>query len=98
MILLYRILFLPALLLALPYYLFRMWRRGGYRKDFQHRLGRFRRLAPPAKGKKRIWLQAVSVGEVLAVGPLIEALQKNGQVETVLTATTSTVYKEARKR
>jgi len=98
MILLYRILFLPALLLALPYYLFRMWRRGGYRKDFQHRLGRFRRLAPPAKGKKRIWLQAVSVGEVLAVGPLIEALQKNGQVETVLTTTTSTGYKEARKR
>lgn len=97
MILLYRILFLPALILALPYYLFRMWRRGGYGKDFQHRFGRFRRLAPPAKGKKRIWLQAVSVGEVLAVGPLIDALQEGAQVEIVLTTTTSTGYTEARK-
>lgn len=98
MILLYRILYLPALVLALPYYLFRMWRRGGYGKDFQHRFGRFRRLAPPAKGNKRIWLQAVSVGEVLAVGPLIEALQAEGKIETVLTTTTSTGYTEARKR
>jgi 3-deoxy-D-manno-octulosonic-acid transferase len=75
-----------------------MWRRGGYGKDFQHRLGRFRRLDPPAGGKTRIWLQAVSVGEVLAVGPLIEALQKNGRIEIVLTTTTSTGYVEARKR
>lgn len=98
MILLYRTLFLPALLLALPYYLFRMWRRGGYGKDFQHRLGRFRRLDPPAEGKTRIWLQAVSVGEVLAVGPLIKSLQQDGRIEIVLTTTTSTGYQEARKR
>ncbi|HKK18793.1 MAG TPA: glycosyltransferase N-terminal domain-containing protein, partial [Opitutales bacterium] len=98
MILLYRILFLPALLLALPYYLFRMWRRGGYARDFQHRLGRFRRLEAPSGGKTRIWLQAVSVGEVLAVGPLIDELQKGGKVEIVLTTTTSTGYTEARKR
>lgn len=98
MILLYRMLFLPALLLALPYYLSRMWRRGGYGKDFQHRLGRFRRLDSPAQGKSRIWLQAVSVGEVLAVGPLIKALQNEAKVEIVLTTTTSTGYAEARKR
>lgn len=98
MILLYRLLFLPALVLALPYYLLRMWRRGGYGKDFQHRLGRFRRLDPPAEGKTRIWLQAVSVGEVLAIGPLIDALQQSGKIETVLTTTTSTGYAEARKR
>ncbi|MGB0743033.1 MAG: 3-deoxy-D-manno-octulosonic acid transferase [Opitutales bacterium] len=98
MILLYRLLFLPALVLALPYYLLRMWRRGGYSKDFQHRFGWFRRLPPPAKGKTRIWLQAVSVGEVQAVGPLIRELLKSGRVEIVLTTTTSTGYVEARKR
>lgn len=98
MIWIYRLLFLPALVLALPYYLLRMWRRGGYKKDFQHRFGRFRRLAAPARGKKRVWLQAVSVGEVLAVGPLIDALQKNHGIEVVLTTTTSTGYAEARKR
>ncbi|PXA04481.1 3-deoxy-D-manno-octulosonic acid transferase [Coraliomargarita sinensis] len=98
MILLYRIIFLPALVLALPYYLFRMWRRGGYGKDFQHRLGRFRRLDTPRENVKRVWLQAVSVGEVLAVGPLIDALQAHGKVEIVLTTTTSTGYTEALKR
>jgi 3-deoxy-D-manno-octulosonic-acid transferase len=98
MMCLYRLLFLPALLLALPYYLLRMWRRGGYRKDFQHRLGRFHRLPSPSAKVRRFWLQAVSVGEVLAIGPLIDALQAHGDVEIVLTTTTSTGYAEARKR
>ena len=98
MILLYRFIFLPALVIALPYYLFRMWRRGGYGKSFEHRFGRFRRLDAPESGTTRIWLQAVSVGEVLAVGPLIEHLQKSNHVEIVLTTTTSTAYAEARKR
>ena len=98
MIWIYRLLFLPALVLAMPYYLLRMRRRGGYKKDFQHRFGRFRRLPPPEIGKKRVWLQAVSVGEVLAVGPLIDALQKNHEIEVILTTTTSTGYAEARKR
>ena len=98
MIWFYRLLYIPGLAIALPYYIFRMWRRGGYRKSFQHRFGRFHRLPPSAPGKKRIWLQAVSVGEVLAIGPLIEALQKENSVEIVLTTTTSTGYAEARKR
>ena len=98
MIWLYRLLYIPALLIVLPYYGWRMWRRGGYAKDFQHRLGRFRRLSPPSPNKKRIWLQAVSVGEVLAIGPLIKALQADNNIEIVLTTTTSTGYVEARKR
>ncbi len=98
MIWFYRLLYLPGLLFALPYYILRMWRRGGYRKSFQHRFGRFNRLGPVAAGKKRIWLQAVSVGEVLAVGPLIDALQRDPNIEIVLTTTTSTGYAEARKR
>ena len=98
MIWFYRLLYLPGLLIALPYYILRMWRRGGYARSFQHRFGRFHRLGPVAAGKKRIWLQAVSVGEVLAVGPLIDALQKDTNIEVVLTTTTSTGYSEARKR
>lgn len=97
MIWLYRLLFLPGLLLALPNYIFRMWRRGGYAKSFQHRFGRFHKLPPTEAGKKRIWLQAVSVGEILAVGPLIDALLEDPTIELVLTTTTSTGYAEAHK-
>ena len=98
MIWLYRILYLPVLLAVLPYYGLRMWRRGGYAKDFRHRLGFFHRLDAPAAGKKRIWLQAVSVGEILAIGPLIKALRIDDSIEIVITTTTSTGYAEALKR
>lgn len=98
MIFFYRIIFIPLLLLALPYYGLRMLRRGGYGRGFAQRFGFFPRLPSVAAGKQRIWLQAVSVGEVLAIGPLIDALQKNHDVEIILTTTTSTGFAEARKR
>lgn len=92
MIWLYRLLFLPALVLSAPYYGLRMLRRGGYGLDFSHRFGRQKNLPPPAKGKKRIWIQAVSVGEVEALAPLIDLLCERGGVEIVATTTTSTGY------
>lgn len=95
---LYRILFLPAFLLALPYYGLRMWKRGGYAKDFGQRLGNFPQLPSKRAGHPRIWLQAVSVGEVLAVGELIRELREQMGAEVVLTTTTSTGYAEALKR
>ena len=98
MIWLYRLLYFPAFLIALPYYGFRMWRRGGYAKDFQHRLGYFCRLEPATPDQTRVWLQAVSVGEVLAIGPLIQALKVDHSVRIILTTTTSTGYAEALKR
>lgn len=97
MIWLYRILFLPLLLLALPYYGWRMFRRGGYRHDFHHRLGLIDRPPPKRAGVCRVWIQAVSVGEIKAVGPLIAALGERGDVEVVLTTTTSTGYQLARE-
>lgn len=98
MIWFYRLLYFPGILIALPYYILRMWRRGGYAKCFQHRFGFFHKLEQCTKGKKRVWIQAVSVGEVLAVQSLIEILQKDKQIEIVLTTTTSTGYNEAIKR
>jgi 3-deoxy-D-manno-octulosonic-acid transferase len=97
-ILLYRILYLPAFLLALPYYGIRMLKRGGYGKDFAQRLGNFPKLALKNPNRPRIWLQAVSVGEVLSVGALIRELKSEFDAEIVLTTTTSTGYAEARKR
>jgi 3-deoxy-D-manno-octulosonic-acid transferase len=97
MIWLYRLLFPLALAVMSPYYLWRMARRGGYGDGFWHRFGLPPRLAPRAAGARRVWLQAVSVGEVLAVGPILRALRAEG-VEVVLTTTTSTGYRVARER
>ena len=87
---LYRLLYLPALLLALPYYAWRMWRRGGYRKGFKNRFGLMDNVPPKRQNVKRIWVQAVSVGELLAIAPLLRKLHENPAVEVVLTTTTST--------
>jgi 3-deoxy-D-manno-octulosonic-acid transferase len=92
MLWLYRLLFLPVLLVLSPFYLRRMRRRGGYRENFGNRFGRFAPLPPKRPGVRRMWLQAVSVGEVLAVGPVIEALAREPGVEIFLTTTTSTGY------
>lgn len=98
MLWLYRILFLPALLLLAPGYLWRMRKRGGYGRNFAQRFGAHPSLAPRrAGGAKRVWLQAVSVGEMLAIGPILEALRRD-RVEVYLTTTTSTGYHLALER
>ena len=93
----YRILFPTLLVLALPYYLWRMLRRGGYARDFSHRLGLFPDLGPVPGGRRRFWIQAVSVGEIQAIGPLLRRLKSAGGVEIVLTTTTSTGYRIAKE-
>jgi 3-deoxy-D-manno-octulosonic-acid transferase len=95
---LYRLLFLPVLCLAAPYYLWRMRKRGGYRRDFQQRFGAVAPLPPKRAGARRVWLQAVSVGEMLAVAPILEALKRRGDTEVYLTTTTSTGRKIAEER
>ena len=94
----YRVLFLPLLLLASPYYVWRMLRRGGYAKGFSQRLGLFPALPAKRPGVARIWIQAVSVGEIEAIGPLLARLHQSGRVEVVLTTTTSTGYQLALQR
>jgi len=92
MIWVYRILFFPLFLLSLPYYLQRMMKRGGYKRDFSHRFGLFPELPGKRDGVSRIWIQAVSVGELLAIEPILTALKENESVEVFLTTTTSTGY------
>lgn len=93
----YRILFPTLLVLTLPYYLWRMLRRGGYAADFSHRLGFFPAMGPVPAGRRRFWIQAVSVGEIQAIGPLLRRLKSSGNVEIVLTTTTSTGYRIAKE-
>ena len=72
-----------------------MWRRGGYTAHVWHRFG----FVPKNKSKtlKTIWLQAVSVGEIEALQPLLEALKSRG-MEVYLTTTTSTGFQIAQKK
>jgi 3-deoxy-D-manno-octulosonic-acid transferase len=91
MIWIYRLLFLPVLLVAGPFYLRRMRKRGGYGRDLSHRFG-FLPKKKKAGGAARVWIQAVSVGEIRAVTPLLDAWRGRNDVEVVLTTTTSTGY------
>ena len=98
MLWLYRLLFLPLAVLAAPYYGWRMRRRGGYGAHFGQRFGATPPLPPKRAGVTRVWLQAVSVGEMLAVAPLLEAWRNDPAVEVYLTTTTSTGYALAADR
>lgn len=99
MILFYRLLALPFLLLTAPFYIRRKLRRGGLHLHWQQRLGFFPiKLKDTSPAKKRIWIQAVSVGEILAIQSMIDQLRASGCFEIILTTTTSTGYRAARKR
>ena len=100
MIFFYRLFFIPLFLLSAPFYLRRKLLRDKNIRQWPQYLGFFPKLCCLDTGgtKKRIWIQAVSVGEVLAIGPLIKQLQQSADVEIILTTTTSTGYKEAKKR
>jgi 3-deoxy-D-manno-octulosonic-acid transferase len=88
-------LFWPVgLLLFLPGYLVKMFRRGGFREKFGQRLGIYdRHLCGRLYWKKPIWLHAVSVGEVtiaLKLAKQIHVLEPDQHF--VLTTTTTTGF------
>jgi 3-deoxy-D-manno-octulosonic-acid transferase len=89
MIFLYRLSFLPILAIILLKNLPKMLKRGGYGVNLRHRFGLFPRL--PKTKRKRLWIQAVSVGEVHAIARLVALLGKH--YEIILTTTTTTARK-----
>ncbi len=90
----YNLLWPFGLLLFLPGYLVKMFRRGGYREKFGERLGIYDpRSRALLYWKNPIWLHAVSVGEVMIALKLarqIRALQADQHF--VLTTTTTTGF------
>ncbi len=76
MIALYNALLALAAVVLIPYYGGRMLLTGKYRRSIGPKLG----VVPPArlaamKGSPRIWIHAVSVGEVTAAAPIVAALR-----------------------
>ncbi|MCG8526123.1 MAG: 3-deoxy-D-manno-octulosonic acid transferase [Opitutales bacterium] len=93
----YRFLFPLLFVLALPFYLLRMLRRKGYREMLAGRVGNIQ-VPQKRDAQTRIWIQAVSVGELLAIETLIEQLVATENVELVISTTTSTGYKLAKEK
>jgi 3-deoxy-D-manno-octulosonic-acid transferase len=98
MYLIYSALLGLVLVLGTPYWLFEMLRHGKYRKGLSERLGRV-----PERVRESplpsIWVHAVSVGEVLAVGELVQRLRVEfPQHRVVVSTTTDTGQKLAAAR
>lgn len=96
----YNCLFPMVFLLLLPRFLLRMWKRGGYRKGFLQRFGLYERSAQNhLKTMPRIWIHAVSVGEVQIALQFMHTLRKlRPDLAFVLTTTTSTGHTIATQR
>ena len=88
-------LFVPLLLLRL------IWRgrlQPGYRAQLLRRVGWYR-PRPLGQFKPRVWIHAVSVGETLAVAPLVEKLLKvRPDLEVLVTSTTPTGADQVRRQ
>ncbi len=90
---LYNVLFFIGYLLLFPHFLFRMLRRGGYRKNFCERFGCYHATKRLTLGTGRMWVHAVSVGEVHLALALIDALRsEDPSLRFLISTTTSTGY------
>lgn len=96
---LYSTLLFLALLVTLPYWLLQMLRLGKYRAGLRERLGSVPRRIRTGDTRPVIWIHAVSVGEVLAVGGLVRMLRESRpDYRVVISTTTHTGQKLARER
>lgn len=96
---LYNLLFPVVFLALLPYYLFRMCRRGGYARGFLQRLAVYDpALRARLAGAPRVWVHAVSVGETfVALRFMDEWRAREPGVRFVMSVNTSTAQALAAK-
>lgn len=96
----YNLLFPVVLLLLLPGFLIRMTRRGNYRHKFGQRFGIYSAgVREKIAGTNRVWVHAVSVGEVNIALKLIQSMREaDPELGFVLSTTTSTGFKLAVSR
>ncbi len=97
---LYNLLFSIAYVVMMPKFLIRMCRRGGYANRFADRFGRYPKEIKDrlSDGTERIWVHAVSVGEVAVAGQLMAEMRKQAPgISFVLSVTSSTGWTQAGK-
>ena len=96
---LYNITALAGFLFLLPYYGLKILVTGKYRQSIWQKLGAMPdEMVSALKGRPRIWVHAVSVGEVTAAAPIVAALRgKLPQASIVFSTGTETGQAMARK-
>lgn len=96
----YRTLFNLGLLISFPYYYRRMSRRGGWRDRVGQRFGRYTpSFIESCRDGKRIWVHAVSVGEVHLTLELIRRMREQlKDADIIVSATTTTGMGEWQKK
>lgn len=95
----YNLLFPFVFIMLLPRFLFRMARRGGYRRGFSQRFGFYsREVRRRLQGPRPVWVHAVSVGEMFVALRFIRAYrQVDPEAWFVVTTVTSTARAQAER-
>jgi 3-deoxy-D-manno-octulosonic-acid transferase len=87
---LYTVLVGIGMILLTPYYIWRSLRGDNHFKNLRERMGNFPdNFVPPVARDRAIWVHAVSVGEVLAAKPLVDALKQRFTDRQVFVSTTT---------
>ena len=99
MYILYNITLFFAAILILPYFLLKIIFTGKYRKSFIQKFGgRQEKVLADLKEGRRIWIHAVSVGEVTAAAPIVSSLKtKRPELRIIFSTSTETGQEMAHK-
>ena len=89
---LYNILLLIVSIPVLLFFFFKMLMTGKYRRSFMQKLGfRQEKILAGLKEDQRIWIHAVSVGEVTAAAPIVASLKaKRPKAQVIFSTSTET--------
>lgn len=97
--LIYNILLFIAGLFLVPWYLAKMLLTGKYRKSLGRKFGLIpSEIVDNMKGSPRIWVHAVSVGEVTAAAPIISSLRERFPSACILLSTGTETGQEMARR
>jgi len=99
MYIVYNILLFVAAIFGIPYYFLKMVLTGKYRKSLIPKLGgRQAHILAGLKKPPRVWVHAVSVGEVTAAKPIVASLkQLRPEVEIIFSTSTETGQEMAQR-
>jgi len=92
MYILYNIILFAAAIIILPYFLLKVIFTGKYRKSLVQKLGgKQTKILANLKDGPRVWIHAVSVGEVTAAAPIVASLKtKRPEVKIIFSTSTET--------